>query len=105
MPEEISLFQSEQIYISDNWTSEWLNVSRLSEILFTVYNDKTFDLGIRWAIDKNYFVIDEVVYLNLNNETKNIKINVKARFVQFYVENISALPCRLETQAFFYLDE
>ena len=105
MPEEISLYQSEPIYILNSWKSEWLNVSRLSEINFTVYNNKTFDVGLRWSIDNNYQVIEEVVYLALNNETKNISIPVIARFLQFYVENITSPPSILESCGFFYLDE
>lgn len=102
MPELTELYNNDQTFGLTSWTSEWLNVSKLIKVNFIVFNDKTYDSGIRWAVDSSYQIIEDDASPTATNDTTYISSFVKARFVQFYINNISVQPSILETQGFFF---
>ena len=104
MPELIELFNDEDAYNINEWTSQWINVTSSNNLVFTAYTNQTFDIGVRWAVNDDYFVISETIESVPASESYELFVPVIARFVQFFIQNIGALPAEIRTQGFFYVD-
>lgn len=96
------IFQNNINNITTFWDSEWLNVSAVNYITFTAFSDKDYEMGIRWAVDDNYFVINTNLRTFSAGEMGTITISIESDFAQFFIQNISATPNILQTQGFFY---
>jgi hypothetical protein len=103
MPELIEVFNNEDAYTSTSWVSEWIDVASTNNLVFTTYCDQNYEVGVRWAVDNNYFVINEKIISVLANESYELFEPVTARFVQFFIQNIASTPAELRSQGFFYL--
>ena len=102
MSEIIEIYQNIPIFTPLLSNSEWLNVSSAKYVTFTTWNDQTYDMGVRYAIDNQYVVVDTEVYTVLANASHTIYISTKYKFIQLYINNIGATPSALATQGFFY---
>jgi hypothetical protein len=104
MPEVDELYNSDPIFPSLNWTSEWLNSSSSTEVIFSANIDQNFEIGVRWAVDDSFQIIDEAVIAIIASSTGCINQAVKARFVQFFIQNIAASPSNFKSSGFFHTD-
>lgn len=105
MPELIGAYQREIANITTFWNSEWFNISSSKYLVFTVFCNRDFEMGIRWSVDDNLVVIDTDLEILTAMTMNTIQIPVKTRFAQLFVQNIASTPNNLQTQAFFFLDK
>jgi hypothetical protein len=102
MPEILQVYNNDLTYAIATYDSDWINCTSSKILVWTVYNDKAFDMGVRWAVDDQFQVIDTDTISVLAGNTGELFFNVKARFVRFFVANIAVQPSILKTQGFFF---
>jgi hypothetical protein len=103
MPELSEGFINDDAYSSTSFTTEWINCSSANNLTFTSYCSEAYDVGVRWAVDSNFFVISETTVNKLAGENHDLFVPVITRFVQFFVSNIASTPAELRCQGFFYI--
>jgi hypothetical protein len=101
MPESINLFVNETAYPTSTYTSLWTNVSSSQSIIFSAFATVNYDMSIRWATDNNYNIIDTDIVSVLANNYNEIKMNIKARYMQIHMI-FSSNPVNFENQVFFF---
>lgn len=89
-------------YDDTEFISPWYDVSSYSDIEFLVKCDENLTQKIEFAMDLNFQIVNDVSVSVLANTANNLKSIVKTRYARFILENIAAVPCDLECQAFYY---
>jgi hypothetical protein len=105
MPEILDLYQNDGVFPAVGWTSQWLNCSSSFQVLFNTFESSDCEIGVRWAVDNNFEVIDEEIFPVTGGISESITREVKTRFVQFFVQNIAVQPSILRSNGFFFTDE
>ena len=102
MPEIDSVYQNDPAFAPLLWDSRWYNTGNSIDLSFTAYCDKAYKIGVRWAVDDTYSIIEEESVSILAGVSETFISPVKARFVQVFIKDIAASPSILQTQAFFF---
>lgn len=89
-------------YGDTEFISPWYDVSSYSEVEFLVKCDENLTQKIEFAMDLNFQIVNTVSIAAPANVANNLKTIVKTRYARFILENIVAVPCDLECQAFYY---
>ncbi len=102
MSELKEVFLKNAAYNLTTRETEFLNVSSASTLTYTIKCSEDCEYGFRWAINSEFDVIEEVNYSLYGGDVATVYTPVRARYCQFYVKNIYATPCNLQTCAFFF---
>lgn len=102
MPEIKDIFLNDTNYLQTSRVSQWLNVSDINSLSYSVYCSENCDLRIEWsASNEPIQIIETNVYNLTGNSTVNVHTSVKWRYARFSVINIVSTPCNLKCQLFF----
>lgn len=101
MPEIRELYQNTSNFNDNEWSSDWVFVGDISQVIFDVYCSQNCTFGIRWAIDDQFVTDFEDIKTLLATETLSMTVPIRTRYAQFYVNTFGSLPCTLRTQGLF----